>query len=68
MSNNRANCALNADRMLKDAPEITFYKSETEEQPISSVTKNKLKQNSSSINQLTNLGNAQLSSGAVPAQ
>ncbi|KIK72023.1 hypothetical protein PAXRUDRAFT_22494 [Paxillus rubicundulus Ve08.2h10] len=38
------------------------------EQPISLVTKNKLKKNSSSIDQHTNLGNALFHSGAVPAQ
>ncbi|KIK74426.1 hypothetical protein PAXRUDRAFT_19885 [Paxillus rubicundulus Ve08.2h10] len=38
---------LNANGTLKDASEITFYESETDEQPISLVTKNKSKQNSS---------------------
>ncbi|KIK75518.1 hypothetical protein PAXRUDRAFT_172612, partial [Paxillus rubicundulus Ve08.2h10] len=68
MSDNGANCALDANGTLKDASEITFYKSETDEQPISLVTKDKSKQNSSSINQHTDLGNALLNSGAVPAQ
>ncbi|KAF8835532.1 hypothetical protein BDN67DRAFT_1015485 [Paxillus ammoniavirescens] len=43
MSNNGANCMLNADGTLKDVSKITCYESETDEQPISSVTKNKLK-------------------------